>query len=75
MNAKRNQHVVPHQNGWAVKSAGTSKATAVYETKQPAVDKARAIAQNQKTELLVHGKNGQIQSKNSYGRDPFPPKG
>jgi len=75
MNTKRNQHVVPHQNGWAVKGAGKSKATAVYETKQPAVDRARVIAQNQKTELLVHGKNGQIQSKDSYGRDPFPPKG
>ncbi|TNG91899.1 DUF2188 domain-containing protein, partial [Pasteurellaceae bacterium UScroc12] len=29
---KKNQHVVPHPEGWAVKGAGNSKATAVYPT-------------------------------------------
>jgi Uncharacterized protein conserved in bacteria (DUF2188) len=75
MSSKRNQHVVPRDGGWAVKGAGAERATAVYSTKQPAVDRARAIASNQGTELLVHGKDGQIQTKDSHGKDPFPPKG
>jgi uncharacterized protein YdaT len=72
---KRNQHVVSHKDGWAVKGAGADRATAIFSTKAPAVDKGREIAKSQGTELVVHGKNGQIQTKDSHGKDPFPPKG
>ncbi|WP_285163253.1 DUF2188 domain-containing protein [Shewanella goraebulensis] len=65
----KNQHVVRHDSGWAVKGAGNSKATSVHGTQ------ARSIAQNQSSEMLIHGKNGQIREKNSYGNDPYPPKG
>ena len=75
MSGKRNQHVVPHKDGWAVRGAGAERATAVYPTKQPAVDKAREIARKNETELLVHGRDGQIQSKDSHGKHAFPPKG
>jgi hypothetical protein len=27
-----------------------------------------------KVEHTIHGKNGRISAKNSYGNDPFPPK-
>ena len=73
--SKKNQHVVPHGDYWAVKGAGNSKATSVYPTQAEAIDRARGIAQNQKSELLIHGENGRIREKNSYGNDPFPPKG
>jgi len=73
--SKKNQHVVPHGDNWAVKGAGNSKATSVYPTQAEAIDRARGIAQNQKSELLIHGENGRIREKNSYGNDPFPPKG
>jgi phospholipase/lecithinase/hemolysin len=73
--SKKNQHVVPHGNDWAVKGAGNSKATAVHPTQQEAIKHAREIAQNQKSELLIHGQNGRIREKNSYGNDQFPPKG
>lgn len=75
MSGKRNQHVVPHPGGWAVKGAGAERTTVVFSTKQPAVDKGREIARNQGSELLVHGKDGQIKSKDSHGKDSFPPKG
>jgi len=71
----RNQHVVPHENGWAVKGAGASRATAVHPTQQAAIDQARSIARNQGTELLIHGTDGRIRARDSYGNDPFPPKG
>lgn len=73
--SKRNQHVVPHADGWAVRGAGASRATETFERKSEAVDRAREIAQNQHTELVIHGRDGQIQSKDSHGAGPFPPKG
>ncbi len=71
----KNQHVVPHADGWAVKGDGNSKATSVHSTQKEAIDAAKEIAKNQKSELLIHGQNGQIREKNSYGNDPYPPKG
>ncbi|EGL66970.1 hypothetical protein AGRO_0311 [Agrobacterium sp. ATCC 31749] len=75
MTNKRNQHVVPHPDGWAVKGAGAERATRVVETQREAINIARGIAQNQATEMLIHGENGRIRERNSYGNDPFPPKG
>ncbi len=72
---KRNQHVVPRDGAWAVQGAGAQRATAIHTSKREAVHQARQIAQNQGTELLVHGGDGKIQSRDSHGRDPFPPKG
>lgn len=71
---KKNQHVVPHNNQWAVKGAGNDRATSVHSTQNQAIEHAREIAKNQQSELLIHGKNGQIREKNSYGNDPCPPK-
>ncbi len=73
--AGRNQHVVPHAAGWAVKGAGASKATSVHGTQYEAIEAARGIAQNQQSEMLIHGRNGQIRERDSFGNDPFPPKG
>lgn len=71
----KNQHVVPHGDDWAVKGEGNSRATSVHSTQQEAIEQARDIAKNQQSELLIHGTNGQIRERNSYGNDPFPPKG
>ncbi len=75
MAKKRNQHVVPSQGGWAVKGAGAQKATKVFSTQKEAIAAARRIAVSQGSELLIHGRNGKIREKNTYGRDPHPPKG
>lgn len=71
----KDQHVVPHADGWAVKGAGNEKATAVCNTQIEAIDRARSIAQNQRSELLIHGRDGRIRARDSFGNDPFPPKG
>ncbi|WP_420463570.1 DUF2188 domain-containing protein [Candidatus Palauibacter sp.] len=34
MTRKRNQHVVPTKDGWAVKPAGSPKATKVFDTQR-----------------------------------------
>ncbi len=75
MSNKRNQHVVPHVDGWAVKGAGSERATKVVPTQREAIGIARGIAQNQQSEMLIHGENGRIRERDSYGNDPHPPKG
>ncbi|WP_367389077.1 DUF2188 domain-containing protein [Lewinella sp. LCG006] len=73
--SKKNQHVVPHQEGWATKGAGNERATKVHATQADAIAHAKQIAQNQQSELLIHGRNGRIRERNSYGNDPYPPRG
>ena len=73
--AKRNQHVVPHKDGWAVRGAGSQRASSVHGTQKDAIRSARNTALRQRTEVVIHRPNGQIRDRNSYGNDPYPPKG
>ena len=75
MARSKSTHVVPRGKGWAVKKSGNSKASVVTRTKAQAVQAGRSLSRSAKTEFVVHGKNGQIQTKNSHGNDPHPPKG
>jgi len=75
MSRRKNQHVIPHQGKWAVKGYGNTKYTAVTKLKKDAIRIAKKIAFNQNTELFIHKRNGVITNRNSYGKDPFPPKG
>ena len=69
----KNQHVVKHPDGWAVKGAGNSKATKVTDTQKEAIGVAEDIARNQRSDTKVHGRNGKIRAGNSYGNDLHPP--
>lgn len=71
---RKEYHVVPHENGWAVKKNNASKSSACTSTKSDAVSKAKGLSKNSGSEMVVHGKNGKIQYSNSYGNDPCPPK-
>jgi len=74
--AGRNQHVLPHPlGGWQVKGAENSRATVRTTTQRKAISVAKPMAVNQKSELVIHGRDGKIREKNSYGNDPCPPKG
>ena len=71
-----NQHVTPHPDGgWQIKGEGNSRSTRRTETQQEAIDIAREISRNQQSELFIHGRNGQIRERDSYGHDPYPQKG
>lgn len=71
----KNQHVTPSGDKWRVTGAGNSKATKICDTQKEAINVAREIAKNQKSELVIHGQDGKIRDKSSYGNDPYPPKG
>lgn len=72
---RRNQHVVPHPDGWAVRPEGGQRLSSVHDTQQEAIDRARGIARNQGVELYIHGRDGRIRERDTHGRDPYPPPG
>ena len=67
---RKNQHVVPVGTKWGVEGEGNSRYTKVEAT-----NVARTIARNMQSELVIHGKDGRIRQKDSYGNDPFPSRG
>ena len=78
-NKNRGVHVVPdHSNGrldWQVKTEGTQRAYRTLPNKSEAEALGRQVAINNSAELFIHNKDGKIAERNSYGNDPFPPRG
>lgn len=72
----KNQHVTPHKDGgWQVKSENNTRATIRTDTQVEAIQRAREIARNQESELFIHGRDGRIRERDSFGNNPFPPRG
>ena len=70
----KNQWVSPRPSGkWAVHGEKNNRDTALYDTQDQANKRAIEIAKNQKSEVIVQGKDGRIRSKDSYGNDNCPP--
>ena len=69
-----NQHVVPRDDGCAVKGEGNNKDTSHHQTQGEAIKVARDIAINQRGEVVIHGRDGKIRDKDSYGNDSCPPR-
>ena len=44
-------------------------------TQEEARQRAEQIARNKRSDVIIHRPTGQIRDRNSYGNDPFPPKG
>lgn len=70
----KNQHVVPVGSDWGIRGEGNSRLTSVFENKTDALQAGREIAINQQSELVIHGRDGRIQDKDSFGHDPVPPE-
>lgn len=70
----KTQWVSPRDGMWAVHGQGNSRDTALFQTQAEAIDRARTIAINQRSEVIVQGRDGRIRSKDSYGNDPLPPR-
>lgn len=70
-----NQHVVRRGGGdWAVRGAGNGRDTSKHPNQGAAIDAARDIAKNQRSDVVIHGRDGRIRDTDSYGNDPCPPK-
>lgn len=71
----KNLHIVKSPNGWGIRKEGNSRLSSTFATQREAISKGRDMAIQGRCELLIHGMNGKIRERNSYGNDPFPPKG
>jgi len=73
--SKNSYHVIAKlDGGWNVKRSGAERATRSFATKKDAIQYGRGISKSHATELVIHGRNGRLTSKESYGRDPNPAK-
>ena len=70
----KNQYVVRHGDKWAVIGANNIRPTKITDTQKEAINIARDIAMNQRSELRVQDSTGRWRKCNSYGADTCPPK-
>ena len=68
--------VEPRSDGrWAVQSDGSHHADSLHDTKSGAVRRARELAANKRTELVIKNQDGRIADRDSYTRTPNAAKG
>lgn len=72
--ATKTLHVVPRTGGWAIRNEGGSRATSVHSTQKGAVEAARSLAKKEAGAIVIHGRDGRVQSRDSYSKDPLPPR-
>jgi hypothetical protein len=61
-----NQHVVPNEDGWAVKGEGNDRITAKYDYQDDAIRRATEIAKNYSSDIIIHREDGTIRDRRSY---------
>ena len=62
-------------SSWGVHRPGAKRDIKVVDKQSQGFTLARKIARREGLELLMQGRDGQIKEKNSYGKDPYPPRG
>lgn len=71
----KTHHVIPNTSGgWSVKKGGASRASKSFDTKKEATSYGRKVSKDQASELVIHGKDGRIQRKDSHSNDPISPR-
>lgn len=59
----RNQHVVPHPDGWAVRGEGNERYSGTYTYQDDAITRAKTIAKNYSSDVVIHRKDGTIRDR------------
>jgi hypothetical protein len=81
-------HVIARKGGWVVSRETAQRATKTFDSQVAAIDHARSLARNSRGELVVHHRDGTMQSYQTVskrtghfrevyrhvGDDPQPPK-
>jgi hypothetical protein len=68
-------HTVPNPkgSGWVNEIGG--HVISNHRTQETAAEIGRKEAMRRETEHFIHNREGRIRERNSYGNDPYPPKG
>lgn len=76
MAAKKHIHIVPNpEGGWDVKNEKKPTPVAHTPKKEDAVTIGREHARQEQCDVIIHKRDGTIEKRDSYGSDPYPPKG
>lgn len=67
--------VFPQGDGWGVQIEGESGQHGSYQTKDAAIDAARAEANEREVELIIRNQDGTIAARDTEGHDPRDVKG
>ena len=67
-------HTVCEGGVWINELEGEGRMSA-HDTKEEAVTEGREIARARGAEHVIHGVDGAVDERNSYGKDPYPPRG
>lgn len=70
----KNVHVSrnPGRSTWKTTQGGETLSN--HRTQSAAVGAGRREAKRDKVDLVTHGRDGRIRSKDSFGNDPHPPR-
>jgi len=68
-------HVVPRDGDWVIEREGATRASSRHRTQAEADERGRAVARREHVELIVHGRDGRIRQRDSYGNDRRRTKG
>ena len=60
------QHVVPNENGWAVRREGNKRITSKHRRQDTAIRKAKRLARKHKADVIIHRSDGTIRDRISY---------
>lgn len=68
VNKKRtwHQHVVPYEDGWAVRREGNERITSKHRKQSTAIRKAKTLAKRYKADVIIHRESGGIRDRISY---------
>jgi len=57
------QHVVPYQDGWAVRREGNKRITSKHRKQSTAIRKAKTLARRRKADVIIHRASGGIRER------------
>ena len=57
------QHVVPYEDGWAVRREGNKRITSKHRKQSTAIRKAKSLAKKHKAHLIIHRQDGTIRDR------------
>ena len=60
------QHVVPYEEGWAVRREGNKRITSKHRKQSTAINKAKRLARKYKSDVIIHRESGGIRDRISY---------
>jgi len=71
MAKKRDLHLVPHGDGWALKREGASRVRSTFTTKREAQKAGRALPKEDKVEFVIHDQGAKFKTPTATATIPI----